>query len=137
MRPRWNIFKNAYIYNFATQAGSQAFINPEARINYNFHNSWMLTLGTIFNVSSKWIVRVAGTYNQSPSNGRTQISMGDSLVVGSSMRYRFMQNLTIDCSYSHAFFAKENINISTAQNIITGINQSDHNAISLKLTLTA
>ena len=134
---QWNIFKKSYIYNFATQVGSQAFINPEAPINYNFHNSWLLTLGTIYNASSKWIVRIAGTYNQSPSNGRTQISMGDSLVVGSSMGYRLMQNLSIDCSYGHAFFKKENINISTAQNILTGINQGDHNAVSLKLTLTA
>lgn len=134
---QWDIFKKSYIYNFATQAGSQAFINPKAPINYNLHNSWLLTLGTIYNVSSKWIVRIATTYNQSPSNGRTQISTGDSLVVGSSIGYRVMQKLTIDCSYGHAFFEKETINVSTAQTIITGINQSNHNAVSLKLTLTA
>lgn len=134
---QWDIFKEAYIYNFATQSGSQAFIIPQARTNYNFHNSWLLTLGTIYNISTKWIVRVAGTYNQSPSNGRFQISTGDSLIVGSSMGYQLMKNLTVDCSYGHAFFKKENINIWTAQNIITGVNQGAHDAVSLKLTLTA
>ena len=134
---QWNIFKKAYVYNFATQSGPQTVINSQARINYNFHNSWLLTLGTIYNVSTKWIVRVAGTYNQSPSNGRFQISTGDSLVIGSSMGYQLMKNLTVDCSYGHAFFKKENINIWTAQNIITGINKGTHNAVSLKLTLTA
>lgn len=134
---QWNIFKKTYIYNFATQTGSQAFIIPQAPINYNFHNSWLLTLGTIYNVSTKWIIRVAGTYNQSPSNGRFQVSTGDSLSVGSSMGYHLTQNLTIDGSYGHAFFKKENINIRTTQNFITGVNQGAHDAVSLKLTLTA
>ncbi|MDP1603459.1 MAG: outer membrane protein transport protein [Legionella sp.] len=134
---QWDIFKASNVYNFATQSGSRAFIVPQARINYNFHNSWLLTLGTIYNVSPKWIVRIAGTYNQSPSSGRFQISTGDSLVVGSSMGYQLMKNLTVDCSYGHGFFKKENINISTAQNLITGVNQGEHDAVSLKLTLTA
>ena len=134
---QWDIFKKAYIYNFATQSSTQAFINPQARINYNFHNSWLLTLGTIYNMSPKWIVRVAGTYNQSPSNGRFQISTGDSLVVGFSMGYELMKNLTVNCSYGHAFFKKEAINIWTAQNIITGVNRDALDSVSLKLTLTA
>lgn len=134
---QWSIFKEADIYNFATQSGSSAFINPQAHIKYNFHNSWLLTLGTIYNISSKWVVRVAGTYNQSPSNGRFQISAGDSLVVGFSMGYQLMENFAVNCSYGHAFFKKENINIQTAQNIITGVNQGVNDAVSLKLTFTA
>lgn len=134
---QWDIFKEADIYNFVTQTGSQALIIPQARINYHFHNSWLLTLGTIYNLSTKWIVRVAGTYSQSPSNGRLQIGTGDSYVIGSSMGYQLMKNLTIDCSYGHAFFNKKNINIWTAQNIITGVNQGNHDSVSLKLTLTA
>lgn len=134
---QWDIFKEAYIYNFATQLGSQAVIIPQARINYNFHNSWLMTLGTIYNISTKWIVRVAGTYNQSPSNGRFQISTGDSLIVGSSMGYQLMEHLTVDCSYGHAFFKQEHINIWTGQNIITGVNHGVHDSVSLKLTLTA
>ncbi|STX55640.1 long chain fatty acid transporter [Legionella beliardensis] len=134
---QWDIFKKAYIYNFATQSGSEVFINPKAHINYNFHNSWLVTLGTIYNVSTKWTVRIAGTYNQSPSTGKTQISTGDSLVIGSSIGYKLMKNLTLDCSYGHAFFKKEAIHIRTAQNIITGVNKGTHDSVSLKLTLTA
>lgn len=133
---QWDIFKDASIYNFAAQSGSQTFINPRARINYNFHNSWLSTIGTIYNISTKWVVRIAGTYNQSPSNGRFQIDAADSLVVGASMGYQMMKNLAVDGSYGHAFFKKENINIRTTQNIITGVNQGTHDAISLKLTLT-
>lgn len=134
---QWDIFKEAYVYNFASQSRDQALIVPQARINYNFHNAWMLTLGTIYNVSSKWKVRIAGTYNQSPTNSRFQVGTGDSLVVGSSMGYQILEKLTIDCSYGHAFFKTEPINILTAQNNITGINQGSHDAVSLKFTLTA
>lgn len=134
---QWDVFKEAYVYNFATQSRDQALIVPQARINYNFHNTWLLTLGTIYNVSSKWKVRIAGTYNQSPTNSRFQVGTGDSLVVGSSMGYQILENLTIDCSYGHAFFKTEAINILAAQNNITGINQGSHDAVSLKFTLTA
>jgi hypothetical protein len=104
---------------------------------YRLFNSWLLTLGTIYNVSTKWTVRFAGTYNQSPANGRFQISPGDSLVVGFSTGYELMKNLTVDCSYGHAFFKNENINIWTVQNIISGVNQGTQDAFSLKFTLTA
>jgi len=134
---QWSIFKEADVYNFATQSGSTAFINPQAQIKYNFHDSWLLTLGTIYNISSKWVVRVAGTYNQSPANGRFQISTGDSLVVGSSMGYQLMKNFTVNCSYGHAFFKDQNINIMTARNIITGVNQGVNDAVSLRLAFTA
>lgn len=134
---QWNIFKEVSVYNFATQTGSQVFIVPQSRINYHFHNSWILTLGTIYQISPKWVVRVAGTYNQSPSNGRFQIGSGDSLITGFSMGYQLMNHLTVDCGYGHAFFKKESIDIRTSQNIITGINEGVHDAVSLKFTLTA
>ncbi|WP_454784642.1 OmpP1/FadL family transporter [Legionella sp. WA2024007413] len=134
---QWNIFKEVSVYNFATQAASQVFIVPRARINYHFHNSWLLTLGTIYQVSPKWVVRVAGTYNQSPSNGRFQIGPGDSWITGFSMGYQLMNHLTVDFGYGHAFFKKEQIDIKTSQNIITGTNEGAHDAASLKFTLTA
>lgn len=96
-----------------------------------------MTVGTIYNISSKWTIRIAGTYNQAPANGRLQIGSGDSWVVGSSMGYQLLKNLTINGSYGHGFFKKENINILTKQNIITGVNEGTHDAVTLKLTLTA
>lgn len=134
---QWDIFKEVSVYNFATQGASHAFIIPKARINYYFHNSWLLTLGTIYQVSPKWVIRVAGTYNQSPSNGKFQIGPGDSLITGFSMGYQLMKHLTVDFGYGHAFFKKEPIDIQTPQNSITGINEGAHDAVSLKFTLTA
>lgn len=133
---QWNIFKQGSVYNFATQTDSNAFIVPRALINYRFHNTWLLTLGTIYQVSAKWVVRVAGTYNQSPSNSRFQIGSGDSFITGFSMGYQLMNYLTVDCGYAHAFYQKERIDILTSQNRITGINKGYNDAVSLKFTLT-
>lgn len=134
---QWDIFKNAFVYNFVTQSDLDVLIIPKARIQYDFHNSWLLTLGTIYNVSTKWIVRVAGTYSQSPSKGISQIGAGDSWIVGSSMGYKLMKNLSLDFSYGHAFFDTKQIAISTGQNNINGVNQGAHDSVSLKLTITA
>lgn len=133
---QWDIFKTVSVYNFATQAASRVFIIPKAQINYHFHNSWLLTLGTIYQVTPKWVIRVAGTYNQSPSNGRFQIGPGDSLITGFSMGYRLMNALSVDLGYAHVFFKKEEIDIQTSQSRITGFNEGAHDAVSLKFTLT-
>lgn len=133
---QWDIFKESGIYNFAAPSGTQAIIVPEATIHYHFHNSWLLTLGTIYKISPEWIARIAGTYNQSPANGQFQIANGDSFAIGSSVGYKVMKNLSIDCSYAHAFFNTNTINIQTAQNQINGINKGSHDSISLKLTFS-
>lgn len=133
---QWDIFKNAYVYNFASQSNNRAFIVPKARINYDFHNSWLVTLGSIYNATTKWKIRVAATYNQSPSNGTYQISTGDSLITGFSTGYELLDQFMVDFSYGHAFFRKQSINIWTSQNIINGVNKGVHDAVSLKFTLT-
>lgn len=134
---QWDIFKNGRIYNFVTQSAAGTLIVPEAPVHYDFHNAWIMTLGSIYNISTQWTIRFAGTYNQSPSTGRFQIGTGDSLVTGASMGYQLMKNLAMDCSYGHAFFRKKGINIATEQNSISGGNAGRHDSISLKFTLTA
>lgn len=134
---QWDIFKNAAVYNFVAQSGNEAVIIPQASIDYDFHNSWLFTLGTIYHATPQWTIRFASTYNQSPSSGKRQIAAGDSLVIGSSMGYQLMKNLVIDGSYGHAFFRKKRIYIQTDKNILTGVNQGEHDAVSLKITATA
>lgn len=133
---QWDIFKESHIYNFAAQNGEQAVIVPDATIYYHFHNSWLFTLGTIYKISPQWIARVAGTYNQSPTNGAFQLGNGDSFALGSSVGYKLIDNLNIDCSYAHAFFNNKMINIYMASNNISGINKGTHDSVSLKLTLS-
>ncbi len=128
---QWNIFKDNTIYNIATAAG----IISAVKVAYYLHNSWLLTAGSNYHFSKNWIIRVAGSYVQSPSNGKHQIDHGDSLTLGASMAFTPFERLTVDLSYAHAFFKSKNINILNAQNVINGIDKASVDGISLKLTV--
>ena len=86
-------------------------------------------------MSSKWIIRLAGSYTQSPTNGKFQIDYGDSITLGTSMGYTIFKNVILDASYAHAFIKNQNIHVTTAQNFITGIQKGAINAFALKLTV--
>lgn len=133
-RIQWSIFKNVPIHGIATQIGSRSVILPQVNVPYYLHNAWILTLGTHYRITPKWVVRLAGTYNQSPSNGNYQISNGDSITAGMSMGYEINKNIIIDGSYAHTFIQNQNVHITTGSNLVTGINGGFQNAVSLKLT---
>ena len=128
---QWNIFKEINVHNIATAAG----IIPNAKAPYFFHNSWLLTVGSNYHFSEKWIFRIAGSYVQSPSSGEFQIDRGDSITLGASIAYNFSKRLTLNGSYAHAFFQPKSIHILNVRNAISGINKGEVNAVSLKVTL--
>lgn len=134
-RIQWSIFDNVIFHDVVTNVGTQAIILPVSIAPYHFRDTWSYTLGGIQNISPQWVVRIAGTYLQSPSNGRFQISTGDNLVVGASAGYNIYKNLRIDASYAHVFIQKRNIHITSANSIISGINKCEGDTVSIKFTL--
>ena len=133
-RVQWSIFKNVTFHGVATQIGAQSMILPTAMVPYHYHDTWTYTLGGIKNITPKWIVRVAGTYDQSPSNGNVRIASGDSMVLGASIGYEINKNLSVDGSYAHVFIKNQPINIVSKDNMMTGINRSVGDSFSIKLT---
>lgn len=131
----WKIFKTLNIYNIATLTGRGPIIVPQATVLYHFRNTWLLTLGTQYRVTPAWVIRIAGTYSQSPSNGHYQIANGDSFILGASMGYNINKNIVIDGSYAHAFMEPADINITTGRNSVNGTNKGFRDAVSLKLTI--
>lgn len=132
-RVQWSIFDTINIHGIATQVGSQpAIVN--ATVPYHLHDTWILTLGSHYRMTPKWVVRVAGSYNQSAGNSNYQISTGDSIVLGASTSYEVYKNIIVDGSYAHAFIQNKNIHITTGRNIINGVNKAFLNTFSLKLT---
>lgn len=132
-RTQWSILSNVHVYNIATLSGTTPVI-LNASVPYYLHNTWLVTLGSHYRITPTWVVRVAGTYNQSPGNPYYQIANGDSIILGASMGYDINKMMTIDCSYAHAFFKNENINITGGKYLINGVNKASRNAVSLKLT---
>jgi long-chain fatty acid transport protein len=133
-RIQWSIFKNVNINGIATQVGSQPSI-VNASFPYHMHDTWLFTLGSYCRLSPKWIVRIAGSYSQSPGNEFYQITNGDSIVVGASVAYQISKKYQIDGSYAHAFIQDKNIHIATTRNNIDGVNKGNLDAVSLKLTV--
>ncbi|WP_419421359.1 OmpP1/FadL family transporter (plasmid) [Legionella sp. D16C41] len=131
----WHIFKTITLNNLATRIGSKSVIIPAANVPYHFHDSFIVTLGAIRSFSSKFILRVAGNYLQSPGNSKYRITTGDSFIIGSSVGYKFNDYLTMDIGYSHAFIKDKFSNIVSRINQITGTNSAYRDAISLKFTL--
>ena len=134
-RVQWSIFDNVIAHGVATQVGTQSIILPKAVVPYHFHDTWTYTLGGIKNITPKWVVRVAGTYDQSPGNGHYQLTNGDSLAIGASVGYVIYKNISIDGSYAHAFIQNNNINIASKNSTITGINTGVGDSASIKLTI--
>lgn len=132
-RIQWRIFSNTHINGIAAVVGNQPAI-VSATVPYYLHDSWLLTLGGHYRVTPKWIVRIAGTYNQSPGNSHYQITTGDSLVVGMSTGYIINKALTIDGSYAHAFIQGEDIAFANAKGAVNGVNRASRDGVTLKLT---
>jgi long-chain fatty acid transport protein len=132
-RIQWSKISIIKVYGIAIQSGSQpAILNAD--VPYHLRDDWVLTLGSNYAVTPKWVVRVAGSYLQSPGNPHYQITNGDSIILGTSMGYKLSKYLTVDGSYSHAFIKNENINITGNRNLINGVNGGSRDAVSLKLT---
>jgi len=130
---QWSIFKEINIHGIATRIGNRSII-LNASVPYHFQNTWLLTLGSHYKMTPKWVVRAAGSYSQSPGNSNYQISNGDSIILGASIGYEINKNISIDGGYAHAFIQNEGINIATGRNLINGVNEGFRDAVSLKLT---
>ncbi len=128
---QWEIFDELTIYNLATRIG----VLPLVVAPHHYHNSWLFTVGSNYRMTSKWIIRAAGSYLQSPSDGAFQIDNGDSITLGASMTYVLFKHLSIDCSYAHSFIQGKDIRATITQNIINGRNIGAVDAFALKLTM--
>jgi len=132
-RVQWDIFKDINIHGIVTQIGSRASI-LNADVPYHLHNTWILTIGSHYRLTPKWIIRAAATYNESPGNSNFQITTGNSIIAGASIGYKICKDVIVDGSYAHAFIQNESINITTGSNMIKGLNKSYLDAVSLKIT---
>ncbi len=129
----WSIFKEINIHGIATQIGTQPVI-LNAKVPYHLHDTWLLTLGSHYRITPKWVIRIASSYNQSPGNSNFQISNGDSIILGTSIGYAISKNIIVDGGYAHAFIQNKNIHVKTNSNQINGETKAFVDVLSLKLT---
>lgn len=133
-RTQWSTYRETHIYGIASiERGLPAIIN--ATIPYYLRDTWLATLGSHYRLTPQWILRVAGTYNQSPANTNYQIGTGDSFSIAASTGYQVNKMVTIDGSYAHVFVKNVDINIQGNRYLINGVNEGSRDAVSLRVTL--
>lgn len=131
---QWSTLTNVHAYNIASVSGTTPVI-VNVIIPHYLRDTWMLTLGSHYRFTPKLILRVAGSYSQSPGNPHYQIANGDSIIFGGSVGYEINETLTVDGSYAHVFMKNENIDISGGRFLVNGLNEGSRDAVSLKLTV--
>lgn len=132
-RIQWSAITNIHVYGIANVLGTTPVIVNGSVPQY-LRDAWLVTLGSHYKLTPKWILRVAGTYNQSPGNPHYQVVTGDSIILGASTGYEINKTITIDGSYAHAFIKDENINVTGGRFAIQGVNTGARDSVSLKLT---
>lgn len=132
-RIKWSTLTNVSVFGIANLLGTTPVI-LNGSIPFHLRDTWAFTLGNHYRFAPGWVLRVAGSYVQSPGNPHFQIANGNSIILGASMGYDINKTITIDGSYAHAFISDENINIIGRRQVIRGVNEGSRDAISLKLT---
>lgn len=132
-RIQWHTLTNVHVYGVASVSGTTPVI-LNGTVPYHLHDTWMLTLGNHYRILPHWILRIAGTYSESPGNPRYQIANGDSITLGVSMGYEINKWLSIDGSYAHTFIQDESIKMDGGRFAIRSTNQGSRDGVSLKLT---
>jgi long-chain fatty acid transport protein len=133
-RIQWSALTNLHVYGVVNVNGTTPVILNGTVPQY-LRDTWSLTLGSHLRVMPKWILRIAGSYNQSPGNPHYQLSNGDAVILGASSAYELNKMFTFDGSYAHGFVKDENININNSRYATNGVNKGWRDSISLKLTV--
>ena len=132
-RIQWSSLTNVHAYGIANVSGTTPVI-LNGSVPFYLRDTWLIVLGSHYRITPKWVLRIAGAYNQSPGNPHYQIANGDSVILGASMGYEINKTITIDGGYAHAFMKDETINITGGRYLIQGVNEGSRDAVSLKLT---
>lgn len=131
---KWDIYNTVNANGIAAQIGPKPVILSNVTIPLHYQNAWIYTLGGYYRLSTKWIIRTAGSYVESPGNPNYQIVQGSNIILGASIGYKLSKAISIDAGYAHAFIQDQTINIQNPINTINGINKGYRDSISLKIT---
>lgn len=131
---KWDIYNTVNANGIAAQIGPKPVILSNVTIPLHYQNAWIYTLGGYYRLSTKWIIRTAGSYVESPGNPNYQIVQGSNIILGASIGYKLSKAISIDAGYAHAFIQDQTINIQNSINTINGINKGYRDSISLKIT---
>ncbi|WED44632.1 OmpP1/FadL family transporter [Legionella cardiaca] len=100
----------AYAPPSATFAGGQVLVNSVSTENYS--NTWRFALGANYRFNEKFMLRVGGGYDETPTNDTfrsIRIPDSDRWALSIGGHYQWRPNIGIDAGYTHLFTAEDPI----------------------------
>ncbi len=110
----WSSFNSITLNNIAVgipnDADTTTLTQINSTINENYHDAWRAALGANYHVTDKWMMRVGGGYDQTPTdNEHRDVRLPDSnrwaLSVGS--HYQATPSIGVDVGYTYLFAAQD------------------------------
>ena len=84
-------------------------------IPYHWKNSWLLALGTSYEIMKNWTLRLGASWDQSPTLSRTRdarIPDSNRVTLALGLSYLIVNQLCVDFSYEHIFIQATSINLT-------------------------
>lgn len=118
----WSSLKTIQLNNVAAPSisniGVTSLVNINASSHLNYSNVWRFALGANYKFNQKFMLRVGGGYDDTPTNDvdrDIRIPDASRWALSIGAHYNMLSNLGLDVGYTHLFPAKEpNINRTDA-----------------------
>lgn len=118
----WAAFKTIQLNNVVAPSVNE--VNDISRssvvitVPENFHNSWRVALGANYRFNPKWMLRVGGGYDQTPTNNtdrNIRLPDVDRWALAAGAHYQMKPNIGFDLGYTHLFSGSKTTIHSTQQ----------------------
>lgn len=109
----WSTFKSIQLNNVAVGVPVGGIIHNSVISNtspQNYNDAWRVALGVNYRVCDKWMVRVGGGYDQTPTNNidrDVRLPDVDRWALSIGTHYQARPNVGIDVGYTHLFAASD------------------------------
>lgn len=114
---RWSRLKNLIVN--ATQNS-----NLNDRANFNWHDSFLHSIGANFSVNNKWLVRTGVAYEKDAvtnANRELRAPNGDKVWTSVGFNYKIGENLSIDGTYLHQFVRTGTVNLTDSSSTVNSV----------------
>jgi long-chain fatty acid transport protein len=129
---QWSSFKSVVVTG-------TTFTEP---VNFQFHDTWMVSLGGTYQLTDAWKLRGGLGWDQSPVDNQyrtVSIPDQDRYMVGLGAGYKFNDRLSMDGSYAHYFATHASMNSSVnatdfpGNTVLSGIYQVSLDYVALSV----
>lgn len=126
---QWQSFERIGLHNIAAFNDDPEVVGPalvSAITNQNYRNAWRAALGANYHVNSRWMLRVGGGYDQTPTidaERDTRLPDGDRWALSAGSHFQVYSNIGVDVGYTYLFgIGEPSINKTLPQGLTSTYN---------------